>query len=455
MPKKYRPYEPKQQLLLPPNLEEWLPEDHMARFVSDVVEELDLDEITAVYEQEDRGYPPYHPGMMAKVLLYAYCVGVPSSRKIEKRLVEDVAFRYLAAGNQPDYRTIAEYRHRHLGALAGLFVQVLKLCQEAGLVKLGHVSLDGTKVKANASKHKAMSYERMVKTEGELKKEIEELLRNAEQVDEEEDRQYGKGRRGDELPEELARRDKRLVKIREAKAALEAKAKAEMDQKKQERQALEAKAQDEGRTLTGIPPQFDDRPDPKAQRNFTDPESSIMKGADGFVQAYNCQAMVDAEAQTIVACEVSPLGVDSIQMEPMAMEILENTGTLPEKLSADAGYWSEANIEGLSTLGVESFVAVQRDKHRVKLPESPRGRIPKNASAKDRMRRKLATDRGRRIYARRKAIVEPVFGQIKGRGFRQFLLRGHQKARGEWSLICTTHNLLKLYRRLEGKWSAN
>jgi transposase len=455
MSKQYRPYEPDQRLLLPPNLDEWLPEDHMARFVRDVVGELDLGEITRYYEREDRGFPPYHPRMMTQVLLYAYVVGVPSSRKVERKLQEDVAFRFLAAGNQPDFRTIAEFRRRHLGPLSKIFLQVLRLCQEAGLVKLGHVSLDSTKVKANASKHKAMSYERMVKSEAQLEKEIRELLQKAQEIDETEDRQYGKDKRGDELPEELSRRVRRLEKIREAKAALEAKAKAEADQKREARHELEEAAREEGKKPGGFPPKIDDTPSPKAQRNFTDPESSIMKGRDGFIQAYNCQAAVDGASQTIIACEVTAVGPDVTHVEPMVVEILDNLGELPDVATLDAGYFSEANVEALKSLGVDPYIAAGRQKHGEESPPPARGRIPRSATAKERMQRKLRTQKGRRIYARRKAIVEPVFGQIKERGFRQFLLRGKQKVRGEWSLICATHNLRKLYGRMGGRWVKN
>lgn len=454
MAKRYRPYEPKQSLLLPPNLDDWLPEDHLSRFVGDVVDALDLREIYAVHEQEDRGYPPYEPGMMTKVLLYAYAVGVPSSRRIERKLIEDVAFRYLAAGNTPDYRTIAEFRRRHLAALTRLFVQVLRLCQEAGLVSLGHVALDSTKVKANASKHKAMSYERMVKAEAELQKEIAELLQKAEAADEEEDRKYGSDRRGDELPDELARREKRLVKIQEAKSALEAKAREAMELKRATREALEREAREEGRNISGSQPQYDDRPDPKAQRNFTDPESGIMKGSDGFVQAYNCQAAVDAQAQVIVACEAG-IAADAAQVETMVVDILDNTGELPRSVTADTGFFSETNAIGLSDGGIDAYIATKPDKTADPSRASPRGRIPRSATTIQRMRRKLRTLRGKATYARRKAIVEPVFGQIKTRGFRQFLLRGERKVDGEWRLICTTHNLLKLFRGMGGRWMNN
>lgn len=455
MSKHYRPYEPDQRLLLPPNLDEWLPENHMARFLRDVVGELDLGQITRYYEREDRGFPPYHPRMMTQVLLYAYVVGVPSSRKVELKLQEDVAFRFLAAGNQPDFRTIAEFRRRHLEPLAKLFVQIVRLCQEAGLVKLGHVSLDSTKIKANASKHKAMSYERMLKSEAQLEKEIRDLLQNAQEVDEQEDRQYGKDKRGDELPEELARRASRLDKIREAKAALEAKAKTEADERRQERQELEKAAEEAGRKVGGPVPKIEDTPPPKAQRNFTDPESAIMKGKDGFIQGYNCQAAVEGSSQVIIANDLSAVAVDHHQLEPMVMEILENLEELPRLASLDAGYFSEANIEGLKSLGVDPYIPPDRQKKGE--PSSPpaRGRIPKTAGIRERMRRKLRTQRGRRIYARRKAIVEPVFGQIKGRGFRQFLLRGERKVKGEWSLMCISHNLLKLYGKMSGRWIRN
>lgn len=454
MSKHFRPYEPKQPLLMPPSLEEWLPEDHMARFLNDVVGELDLKEIYRPYEKEDRGFPPYEPGMMTRVLFYAYVMGVPSSRKIERRLHDDVAFRYLAAGNQPDYRTIAEFRRRHLDALAKLFTQVIQLCQEAGLVKLGHVALDGTKVKASASKHKAMSYDRMVKAEVQIETEIRELLKRAEETDAEEDRQFGRDKRGDELPQELSRRISRLEKIREAKAALEAKAKKDADERRSARAQHEETARQECRS-PGPKPTITDTPDPKAQRNFTDPESGIMKGSDGgFVQAYNCQAAVDSVSQVIVACEASPIAADSVQAESMMFEVLDQTGQLPDVVSMDAGYFSETNVEGLEYLGIDPYIAAGRKKHTDK-PVPPRGRIPAGLTPRQLMERKLRTSRGRRIYSRRKAIVEPVFGQIKGRGFRQFLLRGLHKVRGEWKLIAATHNLLKLYGKLGGRWTRN
>ena len=428
MSKTYLPYDPDQQLLLPAALQEWLPDDHLAYFISDVVDQLDLSSITARYEQEKRGGPPYHPRMMVKVLLYGYCVGVASSRRIAQRLHEDIAFRVLAANNTPDFRTVSDFRKDHLAALAGLFLQVLELCQRAGLVKLGHVALDGTKVRANASRHKAMSYRRMKEKETQLAAEVAELLRRAQEVDDEEDRRYGKDKRGDELPEELAFREGRLEKIREAMAALEAEA--------------QAAAEAEGKEHPGVP-------DDKAQRNFTDAESRIMPGPGGrdFLQAYNCQAVVDHAHQVIVAARATNQSSDKQQAAAMMQETIDNVGAVPREVSADAGYYSAKAVDDLQALGVDPFVAPEQTRRGRVVPPAPRGRIPSQLSPRDRMRRKLRTKRGRQRYALRMETVEPVFGQIKaGRGFRQFLMRGLEKVQGEWSLICTGHNLLKLFR---------
>jgi transposase len=441
--KTYREWNPDQALLMPPVLREWLPKGHRVYFILDTVKRLDLSAILNVYEQEGRGYPPYHPQMMVGVLLYAYCKGVPSSRRIQRRLEEDIAFRVLAAGNTPDFRTISDFRKRQLEALQGLFVQVLRLCQKAGLVKLGHVAMDGTKMKANASKHKAMSYGRMQKEEERLKQEVEALLRRAEEEDAREDALYGKDKRGDELPEELANRETRLKKIQEAMEALKKEAEEKAEQKKKEIVTWENTQPHRGR-----PPQ---NPDPtpleKAQRNFTDPESRIMPNSDkAFIQGYNAQAVVDSACQVIVAEDVTQQTNDKQQAEPMMDQVPANTGQKPKKASLDAGYFSETNVEGLEGDGIEAFIPPDRQKHGQALPPTVRGRPPNNLTVAERMRRKLQTKRGRAIYSRRKAIVEPVFGQIKqGRGFRQFLLRGMEKVKGEWSLICTTHNLLKLW----------
>ena len=428
MSKTYLPYDPDQQLLLPAALQEWLPDDHLAYFISDVVDQLDLSSITARYEQERRGGPPYHPRMMVKVLLYGYCIGVASSRRIAQRLHEDIAFRVLAANNTPDFRTISDFRKDHLGALSGLFLQVLAFCQRAGLVKLGHVALDGAKVRANASRHKAMSYRRMKEKETQLAAEVAELLRRAQEVDDEEDHRYGKDKRGDELPEELAFREGRLEKIREAMAALEAEA--------------QAAAEAEGKEHPGVP-------DDKAQRNFTDAESRIMPGPGGrdFLQAYNCQAVVDHAHQVIVAARATNQSSDKQQAAAMMQETIDNVGAVPREVSADAGYYSAKAVDDLQALGVDPFVAPEQTRHGRVVPPAPRGRIPSHLSPRNRMRRKLRTKRGRQRYALRMETVEPVFGQIKaGRGFRQFLLRGLEKVNGEWSLICTGHNLLKLFR---------
>ena len=431
MSKTCLPYDPEQQLLLPQALQEWLPEDHLAYFISDIVDQLDLSEITARYEGERRGGPPYNPRMMVKVLLYGYCIGVPSSRRMAQRLHEDIAFRVLAANNTPDFRTISDFRKDHLAALSGLFLQVLVFCQRAGLVKLGHVALDGTKVRANASRHKAMSYKRMKEREAQLQGEVDELLRRAQEVDEEEDRRYGKDKRGDELPEELAFRKGRLEKIREAMAALEAEAQAQAEA-----------AETEGKDHPGVP-------EDKAQRNFTGPESRIMPASGGrdFLQAYNCQAVVDHEHQVIVAARATNQASDKQQAVVMIGEVIANTGTVPKEVSADAGYYSATAVAGLQALGTDPFVAPEKTRHGTRPPPAPRGRIPKDLGPRERMRRKLQTKRGRRRYALRMETVEPVFGQIKqGRGFRQFLLRGLERVQGEWSLICTGHNLLKLFR---------
>jgi transposase len=436
MGKSYRPYYPDEELLLPPSLRDWLPERHLAYFVSDVVDNLDLSAMDAVYGSEKRGQPPYDPLMMTKVLVYGYCVGVFSSRRIERRLVEDIAFRVLAADNQPNFRTISDFRKIHLKTLEGLFEQVLKIALEAGAMKVGRVALDGTKVKASASKHKAMSYDRMLEKEKQLKVEVKRLLEQAEAADAEEDALYGKDRTGDELPAELERRETRLQKIREAKRALE--------------QRARQKAVAEGKE----PKQAE--PKDKDQYNFTDPESRIMKGADGFVQAYNAQAAVEPAFQLIVGQTVTQATNDKEQLIPMLATIEEQSGQRPVDVLADSGYCSEKNLEHLDSeqkpeRRVIGYIATERQKHDEYKEPCPRGRLPKGATRVDRMKRKLKTKAGKAVYAARKTIVEPVFGQIKqARGFRQFLLRGIHKVRGEWSLLCLTHNILKIYHLCQG-----
>lgn len=425
MAKTYRPYVPEQDLLLPPSLREWLPEDHLAFFVSDLIDQLDLSAITTVYEDEERGYPPYHPVMLTKVLVYAYCVGVFSSRKIQRRLVEDVAFRVLAAGNEPDFGPIADFRKTHLPILKGFFEQVLRLARELGAPRLGRVALDGSKIKANASKHKAMSYGRMREKQRQLRDEVKDLLAQAEAADAAEDAEYGPHRRGDELPAELQRRESRLQRIREAKRALEARAKEE---------AAAGKPDESG------------KPDSKAQYNFTDPESRLMKGPDGFVQAYNVQVAVD-ELQLIVGHAVTQETNDKKQLMPMITTIEQQSGDTPSQLLADAGYCSDVNLAAIADTDIDAYISTRKQKHGERPGPCPRGPLPKTATIVDRMSRKLHTQTGAAAYAARKGIVEPVIGQIKqARGFRQFLLRGFEKVQGEWALVCTTHNILKLYR---------
>jgi len=447
-----------QTLLFPPSLHDWLPEGHLARFLLDVVSALDLSAIYKSYQEKDgRGQAAYAPEMMVRLLLYGYARGVYSSRKIQTRTFEDVAFRYLSGDQHPDHATIAEFRKRHLKALSGLFMQALLLCSEAGLVKLGHVSIDGTKIKANASKHKAMSYKHMNETEARLKSEIEALLAAAEKTDADEDAQYGKDRRGDELPDELQRRESRLQKIREAKAALEeeAREKAEHERAKAKQKLAEREKEERrtGKKKRGSKPQAPDpeqaRPDDTAQRNFTDAESRIMpdggnKGS--FVLGYNAQIAVDSASQVIVAAEVTQETNDKKQLLPMLAQIATNLGQKPEKVSADTGYFSAANVTDESVKDVDLYVATGRDKQSdaVQTSGDP---PPPDASPKEAMRRKLRTAAGRAVYKMRKAIVEPVFGQVKEqRGFRRFSLRGKENVRREWRLVCAVSNLLKLFR---------
>jgi len=424
MSKTFRSWNPEQSILFPPSVLDLVPPGHLAHFVRDTVaEDLDLSEILGCYTEE-RGYPPYHPVMMTALLLYAYCQGIYSSRRMARACEERVDFMAVTARQQPDFRTINLFRQRHLPALRGLFVQVLRLCQAAGLVKLGHVALDGTKIRANASKHKAMSYGRMKKAEPELAQEVQRWLREAEATDAREDEEYGPERRGDELPDWVQNKQKRLEKIREAKAALEAEAAAQH----------------------GPDDDADGPPPPPAetrQRNFTDPESRIMKGPDGFVQAYNTQIAVDAEHQVIVAQLVTNQLTDVGHLPPLVAQIKTNTLRQAREVSADAGYCSEGNLKELSRRHIQGYVATGRQKHGSRSATGQRlGRCGNRVQA---MRLKLERASHRSRYRLRKQVVEPVFGTIKqARGFRQYLLRGIEKVAGEWSLICTAHNLRKL-----------
>ena len=435
MTKTYRPYQPEQGLLLPPNLRDWLPENHLAYFVSDLVDQLDLSAIYGVYEKEARGQPPYDPRLMTKLLVYGYCVGVFSARKIEQRVMEDVGFRVLAAGNAPDFRTIADFRKIHRKALEGFFEQVLRMALEVGAVTVGRVALDGSKVKANASKHQAMSYGRMQEQEA-IRKEVRKLLLRAAETDAAEDRRYGKNRRGDELPEELQRHETRLKRIRAAKKALE------------ERAREEAKA--DGK------PGEEAKPAAKEQYNFSDPESRIMKSSsEGFVQAYNAQIAVEPVMQLIVGQAVTQAANDKEQVEPMVEAIEAQSGQRPEEMLADNGYCSEKNLEYLESAKkpeqkIEAYIATGRQKHGERRV-SPHGPSRQAGTRVERMKRKLQTKAGAAIYAARKAIVEPVFGQIKqARGFRRFSMRGLAKVQAEWALVCATHNILKVYRLCYG-----
>jgi transposase len=408
MTKRFRPWDPKQKWLLPPEITEFIPEGHPAHFVRDlVVEELDLAAILDSY-MEDKGYPPFHPAMMVALLLYAYTQGVFSSRKIAKACIERMDFAAVTGFQKPDFRTISLFRKRHLTALGGLFQQVLVLCRQAGLVALGHVALDGTKVKANASKHKAMSYDRMVKADNEFAEVVKGWLDQAEITDLGEDLRF-RNRQGGELPAWVVNKAERMKKIREAKAALEQEAVA------------------------------------KAQRNFTDPESRIMPTKNGFEQCYNAQAGVDAKAQVIVACEVVNTSADCPQLLAMVDQVHANLGRKPDVCSADAGYCSELNLAGMAARHIRTYIATGRQKHGSEAATHAKNGKPGSLIAA--MRDKLRRGGWRSPYRLRKQVVEPVFGQIKqAMGFRQFLLRGLAKVKAEWQLVCTAHNLLKLAR---------
>jgi len=484
--KKYRPWAPDQSFLLPPSPRDWLPEGHLVYFLLDVLPELDLSEIeSAIQAKDPRGTSPYSPAMMVGLLLYGYCLGVRSSRRIERATYEDVAFRVLAGGNHPDHTRISEFRRQHQGALKGLFLQVLLLCSKAGLVKLGQVAIDGTKMQANASKHKAMSHHRMVRLEARLVGEIEELLKKAEQADSEEDARFGVGEKEHDLPEELRRREDRLARLREAKAALEAEARASRasqlrEQSDRARQTAEStqdetvrkgsqtraqnlaeKARDLDSKDEDPPPSAgqlpghkvrtrpDGTPHPDAQRNFTDPESRIMKKGGSFLQGYNCQAAVDATAQVIVAADLSNQCPDNANLVPMLEQVRDNCSAVPEVAMADSGYWAPEVPENCKKLATEVYIATERLRHGDTGDTEPLNEEsePEQADPREKMRQKLRTEPGRKIYARRKTIVEPIFGQMKeARSIRRFLLRGIESARAEWQLICLTHNLLKLFR---------
>jgi len=452
MSKTFRPWNPDQSFLFPPSPRDWLPENHLVYFLLDVIPQMNLQPILQPYLAEERGQPPYHPTMLVTLLLYGYATGIFSSRRLMARCETDAAFRVLVGDDIPDFRTISDFRKRHLTALEGLFVDVLKLCAKAGLVKVGRIALDGSKIKANASRHKAMSYDYMLKEEQRLKQEIKALLAQAEDTDQAEDKNFGFDHRGDELPAELARRQNRLKKIQEAKASLEADA-------REQARATEAERQQQGKPPSGNDPE-QARPEPKAQYNFTDPESHIMKVSNkGWDQCMNAQVVVN-EHQIIVAADVTDETNDKQQVQPMIEQTQHNVRAagVTEKIKeavADSGFYSEANVDYLEGEDIDPYIATERLKHHEQIPSAPRGRCPKGMTAKQRMARKLRTKKGRQRYARRKAMVEPVFGQVKhGRGFRQFLLRGKKKMQSEWRRVSLTHNLLKLWRQEQSKKQA-
>jgi transposase len=437
-------YDPKQNLLLPPNLEDWLPEEHLARFIAEIVEEsLDLSPLIDRYRNAEGGHPALHPKMLTKLVVYGYAIGVRSSRRIERATFEDVAFRYLAANQHPDHNTIARFRERNLDVLEGLFIQGLKIAEQLGLVKLGWVAIDGTKVRAHASKHKAMSYGRMLVKEKELQAKVRALFAEAQKIDLEEDAQFGHGKRPKDLPEELKFHRDRLAKIRAAKLALEEEARAAAAASAQ---STEHEGEDPPKGGGGTPPPSVDA---KAQRNFTDPESRIMpdganKGA--FLQGYNCQAAVDEAHQIIVGAEVMTVAPDQGHLVPMLERIEAQFGRRPAMLLADAGYFSERGIRAVESRGTEVFCPPGRGKNEER-EGCKRGRPPNGETFSEAQRRKVRGRRGRVHYRRRKVIVEPVFGQMKeGQRFRQFLLRGRRKVRGEWFLGCLAHNLRKIHR---------
>ncbi|MGD8385339.1 MAG: IS1182 family transposase [Lysobacterales bacterium] len=436
---RFRPYQPDQPYLLPPSPADWLPDGHLAYFISEVVDQLDVSAFCTRYEGDGRRNSPYHPTMMLKVLLYAYSSGVFSSRKIAGKLVVDIAFRVLSAGNFPDFRTINRFRQQHLREFQDVFVQVVSMAREMKLLKLGTLAVDGSKVRANASKHKAMSYGRMKQEQERLRGEIAELLERAQAVDEAEDLEYGADKQGDELPEELERREQRLQKIQEAKRRLE--------QRQREADRAAGRSEDDGNNASGVRPQggrskfrrqFGEVPD-KQQDNFTDPESRIMKTGDGFQQCYNAQAAVDGDTQLIVASAVEQNAADNGSLIPMTRAARANAGRQPARVLADAGYASEENFQRLNEDKITGYVALGRE------GKAGRKINPEHLETQA-MKQRLGSKPGKAWYKRRKAIVEPVFGWVKeALGFRRFRLRGLAKVSAEWDLVCTAVNLRRIH----------
>jgi transposase len=459
--KRFRVCSHDQPFLLPPSLQDWLPESHLARFVADVMNELDLSAIYASYERSDgRGLSAYHPVLMARLLLYGYCIGITSSRKIEQATYDNVAFRYLSADQHPDHDTVAAFRQQHLKALAELFIQALRLCQKAGLVKLGNVSIDGTKMKANASTRRSVRYDRISEREQHWRAEVARLLRQAQQTDREEERRVRLDQTANQLPDELANAQKRLERLQQAKAELEQEAQAELKTVLEElppgkRGPRKRSEQTSQPPKDGRQREKDKKRRQRARRNaaapsrqynFVDPDSRVMKdsGERGFVQAYNAQIAVDTEAQVIVAAELTQQPIDRQQLLPMVKTLRSMLEAVPATITADAGYWDTTSLKDPAMSGIEMLIAPDSKPH---IPGKP---LPPNAPRSQeafRMREVLATDGGKARYALRQTTVEPVFGQIKEtRGIRRFRLRGLLNVASEWKLICATHNLLKLFR---------
>ena len=438
MPTSFRPYAPNQSHLLPQSPKDWLPEGHLANLVSDVVDDLDLKKFYDPYKGDGRRNRPFDPRMMIKIIVYGYAVGVRSSRKIAKKLHEDVAFRVLASENFPAHRTISDFRQQHLKELGRLFVKVVRLAQEIGLLKIGTLAVDGSKVKANASKHKSMSYDRMKQQQRSLKQQIKEILEEAEAIDAYEDELYGKDNTGDELPEKLRRREDRLAEIASAKKRLEQRH-AEEDKKRGRKPRDGKKSAKGGRDFKrnfGVP-------EDKAQENFTDPDSRIMKGTEGYVQAYNGQIAVEETSQLIVATGVTQRAGDNKELVFILEEAEKITGQIPSQVLADAGYKGEENFKQLESKQIDGYISLGREgKSLNSIPD-------KSFPASRRMYRKLRSSSGKKRYKRRKAIVEPVFGWAKEiLGFRRFSLRGLVKVRAEWDLVCLALNLKRIHTLL-------
>ena len=464
MNKRFRVCDLDQPFLLPPSLQEWLPQNHLARFLAEVMDELDLSALYRQYERRDgRGLSAYHPLLLTRLLLYGYCTGVTSSRAIERATWEQIPFRYLAADQHPDHDTLAHFRRQHLDALAGLFVQALQLCQKAGLVKLGTVAIDGTKMLANASPGRSVPPAKLSEREQYWQATVERLLAEAEAVDAQEDRQWGKGRRGEELPAELAEAQSRLERLRRAKAELEEEARQQLEAARA--RAAQAAPRSAGNQTAPSDPQQRELKksrqrkvkraeqslaQPTRQYNFVDPDSRVMRdnARKCFVQAYNAQLAVDAERQAIVAAEVTQQVTDRNQLLPMLHSLCRAAAAVPEAVLADAGYWDTTSLDDPALAGIEVLVAPDAQPPAPGLPPPPRA--PQSAAAV-RMRKRLRSAPGRARYALRKITVEPVFGQIKEvRGLRRFRLRGLARVAQEWKLICATHNLLKLFRHRSG-----